>query len=691
MINSSLVQEVVNATPSNVILTSFSQLSMVASTLNLGGIGVLEITANSTVALDRSGIVNASITLNNVGRLSANDSSFLNINGLNSTSLGSMTFDSSIVNLAPQSFTFVSGTTLVPVRERGLSYVTGNSTLQLNQAIFQASNSSHILLNTLHALVTNSRIIDKNVSNFSLGNSTLSTSQTILLNSLVQSSMTFNATIGSPAASSTTEISGSTVLISNVASQQVKIYGTSALTVFNSSITAQVGATIEAFGTLLLYGGVVSILRSTVVSSTYDYYGYSPISASNLIINSTLFFNIIASHLSAGQSSQRGIYQNSHLIMNSGANITIIGSTIQSQALSNDSIILRSSVPSTIIHNVTVSQSVFQTGPNPSNITFSCGYGLVINRTNVITNPNSTVTVNAYQLTSYDSVIPANITVGSSIAFAYLHNTTVASVKGLKTGIYQNYAWMFVHVITNSSTPVAGATVTLVNPTSGGIAYVSQTNSTGWAKISVLKAETNSTVSVNNTAYVVEAAQGSASSNQEYVSTNATSYPSLILNSGTANSALNYFSYAIQYSVGVPTAYMNIYTNAYPLNFLNNASNSELDFSTVGYGLNNYSFTLIYPANFTSAGLTIKVDHIPLKDIRVTSNASYYFATFSVPAGPHSIALSYISPNVSTPFPTNPILNPGISVVAVVVLLFVIGTVFILYYVRRQNISPRTS
>ncbi|MFI5420931.1 MAG: hypothetical protein ACHQ1H_08185, partial [Nitrososphaerales archaeon] len=373
MLNSSLVQEVVNATPSDIVLTSTSQLSLVDSTLNLGGIGVLQITANSVAKLDRSGIVNASIILSNVGQLSANDSSYLNINGLNSTSLGSMTFDSSIVNLAPQSFTFVSGTTIVPVREKALVYVSANSTLELNSATFQASNSSDVLLNTLDALVTNSHITNQNVSNFSLGNSTLTHAQTTILGSVISSSSTSNATICSPAASSTTEISASTVTITNAASQNVKVYGTSALTVFNSSVTAQVGATIEAFGTLLLYGGVVSVFRSTIVSSTFNYFGYSPVSASNLIINSTLFFNVIASQLISGQGTQRGIYQNSHLILNSGANMTVIGSTVQSEALGNDSIILRASSPFNFIHNMTVSQTVLQTGPNPANVTFSSG------------------------------------------------------------------------------------------------------------------------------------------------------------------------------------------------------------------------------------------------------------------------------------------------------------------------------
>ncbi|MDA4111400.1 MAG: hypothetical protein OK439_02595, partial [Thaumarchaeota archaeon] len=117
----------------------------------------------------------------------------------------------------------------------------------------------------------------------------------------------------------------------------------------------------------------------------------------------------------------------------------------------------------------------------------------------------------------------------------------------------------------------------------------------------------------------------------------------------------------------------------------------ELDFSTVGSGLNNYTFTLIYPSNFTTSPLTVSVDQIPLRNVKITSNATYYFATFSIPAGLHSIALSYISPNSNGIYLTNPILNPSFSVIAVVVLLLVVGTVFILYYVRRQNYAPRAT
>jgi len=688
MINSSLVQEVVNATPSDVILSSFSQMNLVSSTLNLGGIGVLEITANSSVSLDTSGVVNASVVLSNVGKLSANSTSYLNLNGLNSTSLGSMVFTNSVINIAPQEFTFLTGTTTVPVNELAVVFVSGNSTLELNGATFQASNSSTVLLNTLHALILNSHVTNMNITDFALGNSTLSGAQTTIENSEVVSALTGNATIGSPAALSTTEIFSSVVSISNSLSQNVGIYGTAALTVFNSTVSAQVGSTIKAFGTLLLYGGIVSILRSSISSSTFDYYGYSSIAASNLIINSTLYFNIISSQLLSGQSSQRGLYSVSHLILNSGANMTIAGTQIKSEALTNNSIVLRSSSPANIIHNMTVTQTAILAGPNPSNITFSSGYGLLFNRTIITTSPNSTINVNAYQLTSYDSLVPANITVGSTVAFAYLYNTTVNSVVGLKTGIYQNYAWLLVHVLNNGSTQssVPGATVALLDPVTGSLAYTAQTNSSGWAKISVLQAETNSSASVNRTYYIVQAESGNSLSNQEYVTTNNTSVVNLLLNPNTGGFAnLNYFSYALQYEVGIPVSFLGIYTNAYPLNFINNASFSELDFNTVGAIGRNYTFALTYPANFTTAPLTISVDQIPLKDVKITSNSTYYFVTFSMPSGFHRVSLSYVSPNSNYIYQQNPILNPSVSVIAAVILLLVVGTVFIFYYARRQN------
>ncbi len=166
----------------------------------------------------------------------------------------------------------------------------------------------------------------------------------------------------------------------------------------------------------------------------------------------------------------------------------------------------------------------------------------------------------------------------------------------------------------------------------------------------------------------------------------------LLLNpSSTVETNLNYFSYALQYSVGIPVSYLGIYTNSYPLNFVNNASYSELDFNTVGSVGTNYTFVLIYPANFTTAPLTVSVDQLPLKDVKITSNATYYFATFSIPSGYHEVALSYVSPNSNYIYQVNPILNPSASVIAAVVLLLIVGTVFIFYYVRRQNALSKVS
>jgi hypothetical protein len=338
---------------------------------------------------------------------------------------------------------------------------------------------------------------------------------------------------------------------------------------------------------------------------------------------------------------------------------------------------------------MTITQAIIQTGTNPSNITFSSGYGLLFNRTQIITNINSTIAINSYQLVSYNSLIPTNITVGTSIAFAYLYNTTVRSVVGLKTGTYQNFGFLFVKVISSSSsqTPVPFAKVVLLNPATGSVAYTGLTNSSGWAKFTVLQAVVNSSVSQNRTFYVVQASSGPLTSNEAYLSSNNTSFLDLALNPSISgnNSQLGYYTYPIQFSVGVPQTYVGIRTNAYPLNFVNNASFSELDFNTIGLSGPNYTFTIVYPANFTTAQLTVKVDQIPVKSVKITSNSTYYFASFSVPSGPHQIKLVYISPNGYFNYTQNPILNPSIAVIAAVILILIFGTVFIVYYVRRQN------
>ncbi len=397
MINSSLVQEVVNATPSDLNLSNYAQLVMMSSTLNMGGIGSLLVSGNASASLTTSGLVNSSVVLSNVGKLSANATSLLDLNGLNSTSLASLYVSDSSVNVASQYFSFLAGTTIVPVAEKGIVEISGNTTLELSGSTFQASNTTYVHLNTLQALVLNSHITNYNITNFSLGNSTLIGAQTTFENSQLSSALTANATIGSPLPDSTTEIFSSTIQISHAYTQSVFIYGTSALTIDNSTISAQVGSTIEAFGTLLLFGGIVSILGSNISSSTFDYYGYSSIAASNLVVNSTLFFNIISSQLLSGQSSQSGLYSASHLTLNSGANMTVEGTHIQSNALINNSILLRSAYPPNFIHNMTLSEDRIESGPNPSNVTFSSGYGLLLNGTTVNVVPNSTISVDSYQ------------------------------------------------------------------------------------------------------------------------------------------------------------------------------------------------------------------------------------------------------------------------------------------------------
>lgn len=692
MVNSSLVQEVVNATPSDLNLSDYAQLTMTSSTLNMGGIGSLLISDNASATLTTSGLVNSSVVLSNVGVLSANSTSFLDLNGFNSTSVAPLLFSDSTIDVASQSFTFLAGTTIVPVTETGIVDINANSSLGLIGSTFQAANTSLVEMNTQDTLVSNSHISNYNIGNFTLGNSSLYDSQTTIENSQISSSLTSNVTIGSPEQNSTTEIFSSTIFVSNQYTQNATVYGTAALTIDNSTVEAVVGSTIEAFGTLYLYGGVVSILGSTVASSTYDYYGYAALAASNLDINSTYYFQIISSNLVSGQNGQSGVFADSHLILNSGANMTVSGTTITSKALTNNSVIMRAAYPPNFVHNMTLTQDTITSGPNPSNITFSSGYGLLLNRTTINAVTNSSIAVNTYQLTSYDSIIPGNITVGSSVAFAYLYNTTVVDVVGLKTGTYQNFEWLFVHVVNNATgqTPVSGAIISLIDPNDTAIDYTGSTNSSGWAKISVLQAESNASNSINQTYYVAQAEAGGFLSNQAYVSTNNTSYVTLLLEpNSTDQSYLNYFSYVLQDQVGIPVAYIGIYTNSYPLNFINNDSFSQLDFNTIGPVGANYAFVLTYPENFTTAQLTVLVDGVPLKDVKFTSNATYYFASFSIPSGYHTVVLTYYAPNSNSIYSQNPILSPSASVIATVILLLVVGTVFIFYYVKRQNALAR--
>ena len=126
---------------------------------------------------------------------------------------------------------------------------------------------------------------------------------------------------------------------------------------------------------------------------------------------------------------------------------------------------------------------------------------------------------------------------------------------------------------------------------------------------------------------MAQASSGPSTSNEAYFSSNNTSFLNLALNPSISgsNSQLGYYTYPIQFAVGAPQTFVGIRTNAYPLNFVNNASFSQLDFDTIGPLGPNYTFTIVYPANFTTTQLTVKVDQIPLKSVKITSNRYILF------------------------------------------------------------------
>ena len=226
-----------------------------------------------------------------------------------------------------------------------------------------------------------------------------------------------------------------------------------------------------------------------------------------------------------GTGSQRGIYQNSHLNLNSGANMTVTGSTVQSEALGNDSI-TRASSPFNFIHNMTVSQTVLQTGPNPANVTFSSGYRLLINRTNVITNPNSTLSINAYQFTSYDSRTPANTYRGQFDRLRISPQYYNSQCQGSENGNLSKLCMVICARPHKFFSPSAGSNSHTAQSGPGGRSptQVKPIPAVG-QKLAYYKLEANATTSVNKTAYVVQASQGAAFSNQQYVSPNNTSVP----------------------------------------------------------------------------------------------------------------------------------------------------------------------
>jgi hypothetical protein len=133
----------------------------------------------------------------------------------------------------------------------------------------------------------------------------------------------------------------------------------------------------------------------------------------------------------------------------------------------------------------------------------------------------------------------------------------------------------------------------------------------------------------------------------------------------------------------VPT--VTIVSNAAQLNFRNNASRSEIDFTTAGGTGAPFYFVVIYPKNFTEAPVQIRVDSSYIQ-VRTQSNSTHGFAIFSTASGYHVVAITYTPVNGNFAETVQyPQFYPSRDTIIAVSVLAFMGVVFLVLYARRSD------
>ena len=682
----------------------------------MSGTGALIITGNSSAAFSSSELINGSLALSNSAVFSSNGTSSLSLLDLSTTNLAA----------------FVANTTTISILSGGNASVTGLkfalfgsslSTQNSKSALFDAgidemqgstfldSNISRLSIGNFSQITTiySSTLTNTNVANFSLGDTANYTSTSVIsvYGSAIRNSNVSFMSIGASGPSSVTSINSTSISSAEFSSLGVlKIFGGNSLDIVNSSITEQTTSQTSSKASIFVSGGGVNLNKSSIVASDGAAFGYSSLTSNSILsISSADNLNVSLSQLIAGRTQSFGAYGSSNLELNSLGNTSVIGSLLQSEASNSANISVYARNPVTVLHSLSFIGSTLETDSSPGYTTIGSNYATTLNSTRILTN-GSSFALDTYTLFAYNSNLPIALTVGgSNIGVAQLYNTTtLGPIAVLKGGIFYSYGWLYTQVLSipssgsNATLPVSNSQVNVITPVGGTIVSTAITNSSGWTRIPLLLRVINSTMAANMSAYVVQASSGGLRSNQQYAAITNTQYLHLYLGpmptvSNYTTAKLNYFTYPLQYGIGQPTTYLGIYTNAYPVQFVNNATWSEIDFQTVGTSGYDFVFTVIYPANLTTAPLSIRVDGIPIQNVQTVSNSTYKFDTFSISASSHKIALIYTAPNGQYLYQQYPNFNPGIDVILIVILLGVVGFAFMMSHMWRQQrktIGPQT-
>ncbi|MHB8700005.1 MAG: hypothetical protein ACYC7D_03195 [Nitrososphaerales archaeon] len=675
MINSTLTQ-VGNrsispnvAATGSVLLTGASSLSLLGSTVKfLNGSSSLQLLDNSNLTISKSEIISANVSESNNATIAIRENSLIDIYGLQMRNLTNLFLDTSAL-------TCVQNCSSIKALANRIS---------LSQSTFTSQNTGPIYLSGQSTYVSNSQI------------------------------RVFNSTgmiLGGFANNSITAITGSVVNETGPITENLTLIGFNSLQVANSTIANQVTTLANANATLNFVGGNVSLIRSSIISSARGFYGYSTFTSSTFSTDSSSNLEVNQSQISAGQvAGQYGVYSFSKISLASQGNIDIIGSYLQSEASESANFTIQTKTPATTLHYVSMNDTTFETNNSPGSVTILSNYELFLDQSKIDAN-DSEFNIGTYVFTAYNSNITASLSFGKSIGVGNLYNTTTRSISG---NSFSNYGWFSAQVVPGGQACMPGcvsnANITLFDPVTGQADYFATTNSSGFARIPIMLSQSTSQGERNWPYYIVEVDKGDLRSRQIAVNTSLSSLFSLPLGTNSSSNGLfgqcisnsvepviscasnstNYINFGIQYGYLKPTTYLGILSNAFPVALYNNATVSEFDFRTLGSSGYNFNISVLYATNFTSVTPTIQVDGKSVQSTVSQYNSTYTEDVFSIPSGPHSITFSYDSPSGFFVYQVYPQFYPASTTILVVILLAVVASVFLIYYVRNSDRSLRT-
>ena len=591
----------------------------------------------------------------------------------------------------------------------GQSNLTANSGSLLTLENFKSYIPSVVAL-TSTKLVDNDRFVNLSSSTINVVDSTFAFSTPRALSFSANSLSILNSSIDSTNSSSLTFNGNSSLRISQ----------TSIASILDTSLSNAVSSE-----SISLSGGNVSIVSSNILSSGIAPSGYPPAGDSTINVTAAQVGSISSSNLTAGNTNEPITFKTSKLLVDSLRNsLTITNSFLQSLSKSPTIALSANSPPDSYLN---IDQSTLEMQNATGLIQLSASYSVRLAGSKLDGSQSTLQVLTEFLLSNDSTISDRNVTQDLSFGFGLesgtFYNTTfkqcsklVQSCLSVATqgGSYYIYGLMQVHVTSQSgSLSVANASVTAIDSRTGRSTYIASTNASGWAEMEPLLVQATFGTSFSIGSYIIQAAGGGELSAQEQVSSNQSIIAELslygnvssLLNSNLATQSqlnisssygLSQYSFLFNppntYKLGTYIGseylpYITIMSNAVPLNYKNNASFSEIDFSTFGDSGGSFYFVVIYPNNFTSRPLALRVDGGYQSGVKVQSNSSDYFSIFSIPSGVHRIALVFnlrsgnsIPVDYPNSYPTSDVLiTAGLLAVAAAIAISV-------YEVRRQKI-----